>query len=362
MLFKKKQENADYNEFWKWFQIHQKKFHDIISSENNIEEDFFDPLSEHLDKITDGIFYLTGMYDETTVELILTPDGNINKIIFIEELVMLAPQIDGWIFTALKPALDINDVCIEMDDYVFDKSNLSFYANENLKYPDEIDITIVHPDFNEEKEPAIANGIFLFLDNYLGELYSTTTIDSIQIIGPNEVSKELIPIAKLKDYLKWREKEFIEKYDGIRYGIDNDKYAIFNAESKSGNPFIAMINTDLLQWNSKASHPWMLNITIKFDGKHNNGMPDKKTQILLDKIEDEITEKLKDLDGNLNIGRETGENTREIYIACKDFRMPSKALSNTVEKYASKIEIDFDIYKDKYWQTLNRFMPENTVI
>jgi hypothetical protein len=34
------------------------------------------------------------------------------------------------------------------------------------EYPDEIDITIVHKDFNEENKTTITSGTFIFLDNY----------------------------------------------------------------------------------------------------------------------------------------------------------------------------------------------------
>jgi hypothetical protein len=51
-------------------------------------------------------FFLTGMYNDDTVELVLTADGAVKNIVFVEELVNSAPKIEGWKFTALKPALD----------------------------------------------------------------------------------------------------------------------------------------------------------------------------------------------------------------------------------------------------------------
>jgi hypothetical protein len=53
------------------------------------------------------------MYDENTVELVLTADGNTKNIVFVEELVEQAPRIEGWKFTALKPALQIEDVQLQ---------------------------------------------------------------------------------------------------------------------------------------------------------------------------------------------------------------------------------------------------------
>ena len=137
------------------------------------------------------------MDDDNTVELIITPDGTVKNIIFVEELISSAPEIEGWRFTALKPALDIKDVNIAMAGYNFNNEKLSFYSNEIPGCPDEIDITIIHKDFNEENKSTITNGTYIFLDNYLGELDFATTIDSLKVIGQNEAQKELqqVPTA-----------------------------------------------------------------------------------------------------------------------------------------------------------------------
>ncbi len=164
-----------------------------------------------------------------------------------------------------------------------------------------------------------------------------------------------MPIEKLKDFLKWRQKEFIEKYEGKRHNTDNDDYSILEAKLQNGNALVAVINTDLLNWDSKASHPWVLVSELKYDGSKNNGMPDKETYKLLDEVESKIIEKLKDFDGYLNIGRQTANSVREIYFACNDFRKPSKVLQQIQNNYASKIDMSYNIYKDKYWQLFERF-------
>ena len=76
---------------------------------------------------------------------------------------------------------------------------------------------------------------------------------------------------------------------------------------------------------------------------------------LLGSIEDEILLSLKDKDGNLNIGRQTANNERDIYFACIDFRKVSKVFYEAQKNYSDKFEIEYNIYKDKYWQTFERF-------
>ncbi|MEO8150857.1 MAG: hypothetical protein ABI723_24705 [Bacteroidia bacterium] len=181
-IFSKKDEPVkSYEDFWNWFHKNEKTFFNVVKEHSNIEKDFFYKLSPKLNEIKDGFFYLTGMYDDNTAELIITADGTIKNIVFAEELVNEAPKIEGWKFTALKPALDIKAVNIEMAGFKFNDENLSFYANDYADYPDEIDITIMHNDFTEENKSAITNGTYIFLDNYLGELGFATTIDNLTV-------------------------------------------------------------------------------------------------------------------------------------------------------------------------------------
>jgi len=99
-IFGKKDELIkSYSDFWSWFQRNEKEFFNVIKARVNIEKDFFDKLSPKLEELKDGYFYLTGMHDKNTIELVLTADGNIKNIAFVEELVHAAPKIDGWKFT-----------------------------------------------------------------------------------------------------------------------------------------------------------------------------------------------------------------------------------------------------------------------
>jgi hypothetical protein len=355
-IFGKKDEPIkSYSDFWKWFETNNKEFFSVVKKGKSIEKGFFDKLSPKLEELKDGYFYLVGMYDDNTAELILTADGNTNNIVFIEELVNCAPKIDGWRFIAHKPAMNIENMAINMYGYKFEKENMNFYSNEDSNYPDEIDITIVHDDLTKDNKSEISAGCAIFLDNYLGELSFVNNIDNVNTIGRLEAEKELIPISKLKDFLNWRQKEFIEKYEASRYNTENDSYTIFEANLENGKVLLALLNTELLNWDSKASHPWIAAITIKYDGSKNNGMPNENDYKLLDVIEEEIMKELRDIDGFLNIGRQTSDGEREIYFACKDFRKPSKIFFLIQQNYSRDFEIEYEIYKDKYWQSFERF-------
>ncbi|WP_119789626.1 DUF695 domain-containing protein [Flavobacterium anhuiense] len=357
ILGKKEAPIQSYNDFWNWFSANEKAFFKTVQSGENIHQGFFDKLAPKLDEIHEGIYFLTGMFDDHTAELVLTPDGAIRNIYAIEELVANAPKIDGWKFTALKPASDVNNIGITYQDFEFSKENLKFYPRVHEDYPDEIDLVIVYDHFVEEKKSNIANGVYIFLDNYLGELHSVTLIDNLVVAGPEQTSEELIPIEKLKDYLIWREKEFVEKYEGTRHNTENDSYANFEGKKQDGSIVLALINTTIIEWDKKASHPWVFIVGISFDDCDNGGLPDEKTYKLLEEIEEEIIYSLPDSEGYLNVGRETANNKREIFFTCKDFRKPSKIADELIKKYSGVFEISYEIYKDKYWQSFRHFEP-----
>lgn len=357
-LFGKNEEpKISYEQFWNWFQANGQALYQTIKRGERLKENFFDVLLPKITEQGDGIHCLTGMKDEYTAELILTADGIVKNITSVEDLVAAAPNIPNWEITALKPALAVERASIDMEGYSFNSDTLSFYPMDHPNYPDEIDIVISHADYNEADQRTITNGVYIFIDNFLGELNSITAIDSLSIISPQQAEKELIPIAKLKDYLLWREKEFVEKYHEVRHNTENDAYSAMEGQLDNGLPLFAIMNTSLLNWDGKASHPWILSVEIEYDGSNNDGLPDEKTYQLLNQFEDAVIAELKDTDGYLNLGRQTADGRRHFFFACREFRKPSRVLRNMTEKYIGQLHVSHDIYKDKYWQSFEQFNP-----
>ncbi|QHJ06318.1 DUF695 domain-containing protein [Hymenobacter busanensis] len=344
-----------YQEFWNWFAENANRFHTIVKDQRNIEQEFFPELAENLSKVRENFFYLVGMYDDDTVELIITVDGAIENIVFAEELINAAPQLLGWRFVALKQATDISDVSINIGNYCFDSNSIQFVPRIEPSYPDDIDLNIVFDSQSGEDSNAISVGVSLFLENYLGELQLATQVDSFTVLNRSELSKEPVPISKLDSYLTWRQAEFVEKYEGVWHDSENDSYAAFEGKLSEKKALIAVLNTDLLDWDRKASHSWIAVLELHFDGEQRNGMPDEETYALLEEIEDKLLAQLVDHEGYLNVGRQTADGVREIYFACKEFRQPSKAFDQIRQVYSEQFEVDYYIYQDKYWRLFDRF-------
>ncbi|UCA57914.1 DUF695 domain-containing protein [Chryseobacterium rhizoplanae] len=341
--------NLNYKGFWDWFLTKEQDFYKIVEKgdQEAIEKDFFDEIAPRLNHINEGYYFLTGMSNDSTAELVLTADGEISNVVFVEELIAAAPQLDHWKFTALKPAQDIEKVNVTMGDYRFTKENIFFYSNEQEEYPDEIDLVFVY-DGNSENKDAVTTGICIFLDSFLGELNFATQIDTFTVIGKDQTNHELIPIEKLKDFLLWREREFTEKYKSVKRADVEDEFSILRATLNNERPLIACMNLPLLNYDAKASYPWISVLKFHYNGENNDGLPEKEDFEKLGNIEDKAVEDLKEK-GYLYIGRETADNIKESYFAGKDFREISKVFK-TIKDSTPEYKISFRIFKDKYWQ------------
>ncbi|MES2848768.1 MAG: DUF695 domain-containing protein [Bacteroidota bacterium] len=358
-IFSGKEEEVtinSYADFWHWFQKHEKEFFKVVKEHSRIDEEFLQKITPQLRQLNEDFYCVTGMADDNTAELIISADGIIKEFVFAEEFVAAAPLVSRWKFTALKPATDIETMGIEMDGNEFNNTNISFFSNDMNEYPDEIDITLVHKDYTEENKDIITSGCLIYLDNLLGEYNTAIMVDVVQVAGPDN-EQELIPIEKLQGYLIWRQKEFVEKYEGVRYGTEEDSYSAMEAEDEEGTPVFAIVNQDLMNWDAKASHPWMMVVEIKFEDEKNEGLPGDDVANLMNDFEDEILKQLPDVDGYLNIGRETYKGTRTIYFACKEFRHSSKTTAAIIKEYADKLDASYEIFKDKYWMTVNHLKP-----
>lgn len=347
-------EKANYQAFWDWFKEHSQDFYETLQKGELVEEDLISLLAPKVNELDLGLYFLIGL-EENSAKLVFTPDGNVRKVYLAEELVATAPEVPYWRFSALKPPTNVSSFSIRMLDLEFDKDKISFYPRINPSYPDEIDLVMIYRPFQEEFADEITNGVFIFLDNFLGEETMIDRIDRLEVRGPGDDIPEEIPVEKLPDYIDWREKEFVEKYQDITFDLSEEQYAGYEAALEDGTPIISTINTGAMKWDHKASHPWMFFITLHFEEVNEVGFPTEKEYNLLSDLDNQAYQLLPILEGNIYLGRELGDSQCDIYYACKDYRMASKIADWIVAEYKDKLNITIDIFKDKYWQALERF-------
>lgn len=345
---------------WEWFVENERSAYESVKSKNSdiINDRFLKTFMPRLQAVCDSLYCEVGMYDDTKAELVISAQGDVKSFIFAEELVAAGPELDRWKFTALKPALGIHNNSIHIGGYTFDCRNFGFFYDDDPQYPDNILLTFVYPQYTEENKEIVTQGVFLMLETVLGERDAAVLIDHGTVKGPAPDDKPLIPMEKLIEFLTWKEKEFVEKYQAIRHATENDRYSGLEGEDGDGLPIIGVVNQDLLNWDATASHPWMLVITVDYTRSQKvikNGMPDQQHYQLMTQLEEELTRLLTDAAGYLSLGRETYRGKTTLYMACKEYRVASKTTYELLQRYKTKLACSYEIYKDKYWQSMDRF-------
>ena len=359
-LWQKNSGSSPEEDFWAWFSVNQSSFLAAVKKDDAdyIHHHFLNKIEPRLQALNDKFYFEAGMFDDNVAELVITAEGDIKSFVFVEGLIALSPKLDNWKFTALKPST--GNGRIKMDGQMFDSDTITFYCLEQEQYPDEVDLVLIHRNFTAQNKDLITHGTLLYLDSLLGELSLATLVDNVTVIGPDMQEHTPISVEKLTDFLVWREKEFVEKYNGVRHNTENDNYAGVEGTDEDGFPSIAILDTDLLTWDAKASHPWMLVLQIDYEKNSalsNNGMPNKKYLELMTRFEHALSERLADSDGYLNLGRNTYKGKRQIYVACKEFRNASRNVHELILENKKELICSYEIYKDKYWRTMEAFDP-----
>jgi Family of unknown function (DUF695) len=355
-LFGKKEDVqiTSYQDFWNWFQQNEHIFFKSIMAQNDMATNCINPIMDKLQILNEQFYCQVGKASEHKADLVITPEGDIKNFVFTEELINTAPILPNWIFTHLKQPV-FSGVSIKMGGYVFNKETVGFYYEMDKNYPDEINITLLHKNYDDDDKNTIVTGCRVLIETVLGEFNSNTLIDSLTVEESNTCDKEIVSIEKLNDFLVWREKEFVEKYQLVLKDENEYDFTQYKFETEEGLVTIAMINSTFLNLEERPSFPWMLYIEIEYEMDNDSGMPNDEILNLLNNFTVELEELLKVSNGYLSLGRETGNSKRIIYFACKEFKKSSKTTHELIQKYANRLSISYDIYKDKYWMTMDRY-------
>ena len=345
----KKKLPASAENFWSWFLKNKSRFKKVLENSSQAQQ-FLDELIRNMKPFNPWFKALAGPYGENRSELIITSDGDIALFCKVEELVNAAPEMEDWKVTAHKPPMGLDRMKINMYGHEFSSDNMNFYPRLDPYYPDEIKLTITHPEYNEDEKDQFQTGGTVFIENALGEVNTATLIDSYEVGAIPNDDVELIPLNKMEEYLRWREKEFIEKYEKMEARKPEESFSVLESEDDGGQPVFATINTGYKNWEFRTAFPWLVQIDVDYKGNE-KGMPDKAQSQSLKEIEDHLLENLSATD-LIYVGHQTHKNRRTIFAYCSDYNIVSKQIHAYIDVSKWVFDIAFFIRKDKYWRNM----------
>jgi len=180
------------NAFWNWFQHNHNRLSEFMwhKDTNNILAE----ISPELDKVFNGIpFQVGGKYGE--INLMLSPEGDMNRLLLARYWKEQAPQIQGWAFFHLKQPSESLEFGIRMNNGVdINLDDFDILATPNVQSR-RIDIEIFCKKLLKLDRESQFNIAFLMIDECLGEGYTETTIGNIDIARKDK--KGMIPLKTI---------------------------------------------------------------------------------------------------------------------------------------------------------------------
>lgn len=197
------------HEFWSWF--NENRFRYLFINDEAMEErdQALEDLANQLAEYQSGLFFLIGgQADREEQDLIITSDGQRNLFPMVKELCDAAPKIEKWRVVAFKPALG-PDIQLEYRDILFDPRQLWFIPLVHPDHPEYTGIRIGMQDYTPERENDFMGGLYLLLDNFLGEESFTLDVNYVECCELPEFPEEegFHPLSELPSYIRWKQNE-----------------------------------------------------------------------------------------------------------------------------------------------------------
>jgi hypothetical protein len=340
--------------FWQWFVDNEHRFREHEKNDSDQALSFLEELIQEMQPFNSYLKALAGPDSNGNYELIITSDGDIALFCKVEELVNAAPPVPNWLFTAHKPALGFESISIDLYGLQFTTATTSFYPIVQEKYPDEVNIVLTHTGYDKELDDHFQAGGMIYLENGLGEVNTATKIDNYET-GPlpaEDKGIEVIPISKLNEYLNWREKEFVEKYESVPEERP-DTFHLLEAEDKDGKKMLLAVNMECRYWDKKPAYSWLLQVNINYTGDE-TGFPFEEQLMAMQTLEEEMFTLLPE-DRTILAGNKTYDNCKNIYFYVSEYKTTAALLNQFVENKETPYEILFFIRRDKYWRTMEQY-------
>jgi len=172
-------------------------------------------------------FFEMGINDEGKYELIMSPSGNRAILLELHYWLQRAPENlwEKWNFYSAKPGHPDSDFSMEMYDISISKEDVTIFYEVDEERP-KINIEIYSPKLMELEENDRYNMFFIFLDQFIGELYTMEYIGYIDFVETQQL-KNTVSLSHLKELIK----NTIENKEWSRNDNPYESYTAYQREA-----------------------------------------------------------------------------------------------------------------------------------
>lgn len=185
-------------DFWTWFDANKSEFEDLESKSNQK----LDSIIKRLSTIEPELSIEISNEKEGLREIVITPEGIREKFEIVEQIVSLAPVIEGWKVVAFRQPIG-EDFMLQYGDLELTPSNLYFFPIET---DGSLDIIIYGDGFGDHEEDVLNHYGLIMIDNILGEYNFVTQVRycDFQELPDESERSGLLPLSQLRAFIDSR--------------------------------------------------------------------------------------------------------------------------------------------------------------
>ena len=188
--------------FWQWFSTNTGKIEQAITDHNTGK--IMPELAAELEKVFGQSAFMMGK-GQDDYELILSPEGSLERFMLYRYWQEAAPKLPGWTFFRMKPPA-LMDGVLKLEEYGIevcpDDLLVSAVPNEESR---KLDITVYCEKIEGVEDQGWYLYAFLMIDNAIGEGYTETAIGAIDKAA--EAKETMIPLSGLYPLIETLYKE-----------------------------------------------------------------------------------------------------------------------------------------------------------
>ncbi|MFK8054504.1 MAG: hypothetical protein AB8F78_00170 [Saprospiraceae bacterium] len=174
-------------EFWTWFFANEKHYRNMDEDGPDERDHRIKIFLDHLAGYNHELTFVTGQHADGTYELIISADGIQKHFPSVETLINAVPALKKWRFIAFKqPQPDLGSVTL--NDKSFELDQLKFARVNNPEAPEEMNIVIFHPAYQQEDQELHVVATYMLLDGLIGE---RSVVEDIQGLDVQPVNTDV---------------------------------------------------------------------------------------------------------------------------------------------------------------------------
>jgi hypothetical protein len=324
--------------FWEWYAANAARFYATIEASRCA--DLQPEVSEAVDRWLGGMAWVFGPgADNKSHSFTLSGEGVLPRQFVAEYWLSQAPTLDGWNFYASRqPSDEIKGFKIVLEkNHEFSPEELWIHAVPCAD-TEKLDITACHPLFSKISERSSFTGLFLLLDEVLGEHGTQNWIGEIRF--SDDRLKDSVPVWELRELTEqiarehdWKKHKPTETYS--LYSREEPGSGFPRADIFTGCTRYFDLIAKFVKERGKMEHPLPgFGADFVFVSFGSAILPKGNEVTYRSEIEDAITAKLERDCSGVGLGGATGRERTYIDLMLYDGEASMKLLKSTLKKLA----------------------------